>query len=613
MLERSRASSARRVGVSANIADARPALRGAGKPKMARANYATARSVLEDSVNAHPADPTYGWRSVSLTRGWGGLPKRCARPAGRSSWRPSRARPVATAVMGGAVEVFAESWEDRRGARAAGAAVLHARGENGERRPPPRVARVRSAPKRSAVRGTAGTLRHHPVKVSIVGAGPAGLYLAILLKRADPSHQVTVLERNRPDDTFGFGVVFSDATLENSARPTPRRRPAIAAPLRALGRHRDPLPRRRHALDRPRLLRASSARLLLEILQGRARALGVELHCGRRSATCRTAAARRRPDRRRPTASNSLIRERLAAEFRPHIDWRRNRFVWLGTTCPFPAFTFYFKETPEHGLWRVHAYQYAPGRSTFIVEAREETWRRAGLAEDDEAATHRATCERLFADELAGPPAARRTARSGATSRPCANARWHAGNVVLAGRRRAHRALLDRLGHQAGDGGRDRARRGAPGAERARARARSRRTRPSGGPQVESLQRAAQASLEWFEATERYHDTGAAPVRVQPAHPQPPHHPREPEGPRPGFWSRRWTAGSPSRPAGRAAAPCRSIRLPRRCSRPSGCASSCCPTASWCRRCASTAPRTGCRTTGTWCTWAAARSAAPGW
>ena len=109
---------------------------------------------------------------------------------------------------------------------------------------------------------------------------------------------------------------------------------------------------------------------------------------------------------------------------------RRNRFVWLGTTRPFPAFTFYFKSSPV-GLWRTHAYQYAPGRSTFIVEAREETWKASGLDENDEPATV-AYLEALFEEELQGHPllANRSIWRRFPTVR---NARWHAGNVVLLG------------------------------------------------------------------------------------------------------------------------------------------------------------------------------------
>jgi anthraniloyl-CoA monooxygenase len=127
---------------------------------------------------------------------------------------------------------------------------------------------------------------------------------------------------------------------------------------------------------------------------------------------------------------NSAVRERYREHFRPVVDVRPNRFVWLGTTKPFPAFTFYFKSDAS-GLWRVHAYQYEPDRSTFIVEATEATWRRSGLAEGDEARTL-AFCEALFAEELEGHRLLgnRSIWRSFPTIR---NERWSHGNVVLAG------------------------------------------------------------------------------------------------------------------------------------------------------------------------------------
>ncbi len=198
----------------------------------------------------------------------------------------------------------------------------------------------------------------------------------------------------------------------------------------------------------------------------------------------------------------SMLRERLAEQFQPQLDWRRNRFVWLGTTRPFPAFTFYFKDSPA-GLWRTHAYQYAPGRSTFIVEAREETWKASGLREDDEASTI-AYLERLFEAELDGHRllANRSIWRRFPTVR---NARWHAGNVVLLGdaAHTAHfsvgsgtkLAMEDAIALAAAL----QAERSVPDALAAYEAERR--------PQVESLQRAAQASLEWFESVERYHDT----------------------------------------------------------------------------------------------------------
>jgi anthraniloyl-CoA monooxygenase len=241
---------------------------------------------------------------------------------------------------------------------------------------------------------------------------------------------------------------------------------------------------------------------LLELLARRARWLGVEVHwqreirdlsdCGLPAADLIVAA----------DGAASLTRDRLSDQFQPHLDWRQNRFVWLGSTRPFPAFTFYFKPSPA-GLWRTHAYQYAAGRSTFIVEAREDTWNASGLDENDEQDTV-AYLEHLFRDELQGHPllANRSIWRRFPTVR---NARWHSGNVVLLGdaAHTAHfsvgsgtkLAMEDAIALAAAL----KVERSIPDALASYEAARR--------PQVESLQRAAQASLEWFESAERYHDT----------------------------------------------------------------------------------------------------------
>jgi anthraniloyl-CoA monooxygenase len=336
------------------------------------------------------------------------------------------------------------------------------------------------------------------VKVACIGGGPAGLFLAILLKKADPTHEVTVFERNRLDDTFGFGVVFSDATEE-----------ALAAGDRVVT---DAMAAECHRWDdieihyRGRVLTSTghgfsglARTALLRTLSLRARALGV---CQRHERE--VADPDSLSDHDLVVAAdgvNSPVRERYRDVFRPSVDTRPNRFVWLGTDKPFPAFTFHFKRD-AHGLWRVHAYQYAPDRSTFIVEAPEATFRAAGLERADEAETIR-FCERLFADELAGHRllSNRSIWRSFPTIR---NERWHHGNVVLIGDA-AHTAhfsvgsgtklamedaiaLADALARH------DR----IPAALAAYEEVRR--------PPVESLQRAAQASLQWFEDTERYMD-----------------------------------------------------------------------------------------------------------
>jgi len=335
------------------------------------------------------------------------------------------------------------------------------------------------------------------VKIVAIGGGPASLYFAILTKKADPSHEIVVLERNRPDDTFGFGVVFSDATLDNFRDADPETHAAIT---RAFAHWDDidihyqgqVLTSTGHGFS------GLSRQRLLDILQARAAELGV---LTRFSTEVDRATAWEGADLvLAADGVNSWVRQRYARHFRPQIDWRRNRFVWLGTTFAFPAFTFIFKEN-EHGLWRVHAYGYERGRSTFILEATEDTWRRAGLDEAGEDDTV-AFAQALFARELDGHPVLKN--RSLWRSFPVVrNERWHHDNIVLVGDA-AHTAHFS-IGSGTKLAMEDAialSRNLAEHREVGRALAAYEAERR---PEVEALQRAAQTSLEWFEQTERYH------------------------------------------------------------------------------------------------------------
>ncbi|OLB53688.1 MAG: oxidoreductase [Candidatus Rokubacteria bacterium 13_2_20CM_2_70_11] len=317
------------------------------------------------------------------------------------------------------------------------------------------------------------------------------------MKKADPAHDVLVVERNRPDDTFGFGVVFSDATLDAFAEADHETHAEITRNFAhwddiAIHYRGETLTSTGHGFS------GLSRQLLLDILQRRCVELGVTLRFGTEVSDLGAWA-----DADLVLAAdgvNSVIRSRYAEHFRPHIDWRGNQFVWLGTTFPYPAFTFVFKES-AHGLWRVHAYRYNAGMSTFILETTEAAWRRAGLDQADEDRTI-AFAERLFAEELRGHRLLKNRSlwRNFPTVR---NGAWHHRNIVLIGDA-AHTAHFS-IGSGTKLAMEDaialcRALERHAEVEKALVAYEEERR-----PEVERLQRAAQVSLEWFEQTERYH------------------------------------------------------------------------------------------------------------
>jgi len=234
------------------------------------------------------------------------------------------------------------------------------------------------------------------MKVDIIGGGPAGLYFAILAKKAWPQMRLTVYERNRADDTFGFGVVFSDETLETFEKYDLESYRAITANFAYWDdieiHHKGTV----HRVGGNGF--CGCARVtLLKLLHERARTLGVELKFQTEydSETASDADLVVAAD-----GINSRIREKHAAAFKPSVDLRPNKFAWMGSTRPFDAFTFFFHET-EHGIFIAHCYQYEPGQSTWVMETDPETWARAGLDKLDEAASAR-FLEGVFAKELAG-------------------------------------------------------------------------------------------------------------------------------------------------------------------------------------------------------------------
>ncbi|HEX9951324.1 MAG TPA: bifunctional salicylyl-CoA 5-hydroxylase/oxidoreductase [Rubricoccaceae bacterium] len=232
--------------------------------------------------------------------------------------------------------------------------------------------------------------------VACVGGGPAGLFLSILLKKARPAWDVAVYERNPRGNTFGWGIVFSDGTMENLAAADA----AVAEATQRSLAHWDDVDVR----VRGRALRSSGHGFIgvgrhrfIEVLTERAEALGVALHFDvrvdeieRLEADLVVAA----------DGVNSALRTSLADQFEPVVAPTRNRFTWLGTHAPFEAFTFDFRET-EWGWFQAHCYQFSEDTSTCIVECTDETWHAAGL-DTMSKPDALAFCERLFADLLGG-------------------------------------------------------------------------------------------------------------------------------------------------------------------------------------------------------------------
>jgi len=265
------------------------------------------------------------------------------------------------------------------------------------------------------------------MKVSILGGGPAGLYFSILAKKAQPESQIDVYERNQASDTFGFGVVFSDQTLDIFRQYDAESHAAILANFA----YWDDI-----AIHfKGEVIRVGgngfcgcARQTLLAILQQRATALGVHLHFGHEfqdlaefAGSDLIVAA---------DGINSRVRSLYEDHFQPQTDLRSNKFTWLGSPKPLDAFTFYFRET-KYGVFIAHCYQYEEGHSTWVIETDPETWVRAGFNKiSEQESAH--LLEGVFAEELDGHPLI--TNRSLWRNFPMIrNKRWVKGNIVLLG------------------------------------------------------------------------------------------------------------------------------------------------------------------------------------
>lgn len=346
------------------------------------------------------------------------------------------------------------------------------------------------------------------MRIAVIGAGPAGLYLSVLAKQLDAGHEITVYERNAPDDTFGFGVVFSDETLGGIENADP----VFAARMQAQFARWTDIDI--HHRDRCQTVggqgfAAMGRRELLMLLQQRAQELGVTIHF-RTEAPDVDALAAEYDLVIASDGVNSRVRARYADSFRPSLDVRHAKYMWLGLDHALEAFTFVVKDTP-FGVMQAHAYPYGADRSTFIVEMHEDVWRAAGFdatadtlfapGVSDQQSIDR--IRELFADDLQDAALLANNSKwlSFTTVR---NSSWHKDNVVLLGDA-AHTAHFS-----IGSGTK-------LAMEDALALAANLHEQSSVGealdayeterrPVVESTQRAAQASLEWFENLGQYTD-----------------------------------------------------------------------------------------------------------
>ena len=336
------------------------------------------------------------------------------------------------------------------------------------------------------------------MKIAIVGGGPAGLYFAILMKKSRPDADITVMERNRADDTFGFGVVFSDATLDNFERHDPESYRAITREFAYWDDIAVHFKGEVHRVGGNGFC-GCSRRTLLLILQERARDLGVVM---RFSVEIDDEEALAGHDLVVVADGiNSRFRDRHLAHFQPEVDLRPNKFAWMGSTKPLDAFTFVFEQT-EFGPFIAHAYQYEANRSTWVFETSPDAYARAGLESmsEEEGA---ALMQRIFARFLDGHPL--ETNRSLWRSFPMIrNKRWVKDRMVLIGDAKATAhfsigsgtklAMEDAIAlHDAfAAGGR---------VDEALARYETSRRE-----EVEKTQHAADVSLVWFEQLHRFWD-----------------------------------------------------------------------------------------------------------
>lgn len=266
------------------------------------------------------------------------------------------------------------------------------------------------------------------MNINIVGGGPAGLYFAILMKRADPAHAINVYERNGPDDTFGWGVVFSGKTLANLRAADEPSHSEITKTFEAWD-NVDVVHQNAKISIHGNSFSGIARLRLLKILQQRAEQLGVQLHFRSEVADIDALAA----DCDVLVGAdgvNSTLREKYKTHFQPSLSVRPNKYIWYGTERLFHGLTLTFREN-DAGVFAAHSYKFNKTTSTFIIECDPQTWTDAGFAEMSEAQT-RAYLEQVFAVDLDGSPLLSNNSKW-INFLLVKNAHWHKGNIVLLG------------------------------------------------------------------------------------------------------------------------------------------------------------------------------------
>lgn len=266
------------------------------------------------------------------------------------------------------------------------------------------------------------------MRIKIIGGGPAGLYFALLMKKHERAHEVAVFERNAPDDTFGWGVVFSDKTLSYLKENDEETYSSITESFE-LWDNVDVVHRDQKVTIRGNRFSGIARLELLKILQSRCRALGVELNF-RTEVSDVDALAQASDLVVGADGINSTVRQKYAEFFEPSLSVRTNKYIWYGTNQLFHGLTLTFRET-EAGVFAAHSYKFNKTTSTFIVECDEETWKRAGFEEMTDGET-RAYLSQVFLNDLHGHPLLSNNSRW-INFLNVRNAHWYYRNIVLVG------------------------------------------------------------------------------------------------------------------------------------------------------------------------------------